>query len=130
MELIGLLFALPVLFVLGVSYWYVVRKIPRHISRTKTTIIALSSLVVSLVFLEFMATSFIGISWLHEQYYTSYFVMHSVLFVLLVPSTLNLIMLNSDSLNRFYFIGLFSMLFGFLALLFHVHLSEMLFGIE
>ena len=130
MELIGLLFALPVLLIFGFFYWLFINKILNKFLYAKTVILIVSYFILSFALLELSAVSLIDILQFTEKNKNLFFSIHLILFFIVVPSFLNIIIIKFSTLNKWYFIGLLSMFFGFLVLLFHIHISEILFGID
>jgi hypothetical protein len=132
MELFGILFSIPLIFVTSIIYAFIIRKVTEKFGFLTKPLLWVSAVLLATVLLEFVGVATVGSIKLRESIGPSFHSIHIALFSLAVPALVNIMRLQKryPLLSRWYIIGFFCALCGLCIVLLQYVVSETLFGID
>ncbi len=132
MELFGIMFSVPVSFVVSSIYALIIKKITTKWTIVVVPIFWISGTILALLILEFFAVLTLGAIKLRETIGTLYYPLHIFLFFLFWPSLANLMGMQRRIafLSKWYIIGITCAFLGLCVTLLQYLVSEALFGVD
>jgi hypothetical protein len=132
MELFGIMFSVPVSFVVSSIYALIIKKITTKWTVLVVPIFWISGTILALLILEFFAVLTLGAIKIRETIGTLYYPLHIFLFFLFWPSLANLMGMQRRIafLSKWYIIGITCAFLGLCVTLLQYVVSEALFGVD
>ncbi len=132
MELFGIIFSVPVIFISSIIYSFIIKKVTDKYGLLRKPLLLISALIFVLVFLEFIGVITFGVIKFHEYIGAYFYSIHTVFFFLAVPALVNIMQLQKKYpfLSVWHIIGVFCAIYGLGVVLLQYTVSEALFGID
>ncbi len=132
MELFGILFSIPAAFMVSTVYCLLLEKFILNKNRLSNIFIAISIMVLFLFLTELCFVIGRGPISIQNSIGSIYYILHSFLFFLVIPSMANVLMLQRifTKFAKWYFIAPICSFVALIAVLLQYHVSETLYGIQ
>ena len=132
MELFGITFSLPVIFVTSALYSLVPKRIISRWLRTSRVFLVVSLVILGLLLADFICVVSIGTLTLRAFIGPAFYPIHFTLFFLAVPSLANVLQLQRGVpfFSKWYITALACTIFGLCVVLLQYGVSEALYGIN
>ena len=130
MELFGILFSIPISFIISFIYFKIISYIINERIFFSKWILLSSKLIILLFVIELLLIIFLGVSTLQNMSNGLYYVIHLGLFFLLLPSFINIIIIKISFLNKWYIAVPVSVIFSIIIIFYQIFVSERLFDIH
>jgi len=132
MELFGIVFSVPVSFVVSSIYALIIKKITAKWTPFIVPLFWISGIILTVLILEFVGVLTVGAIKVRETIGTLYYPLHIFLFFLFWPSLANLMAIQGRMafFSKWYIIGITCAFLGLSVTLLQYVVSEALFGVD
>ena len=132
MELFGIIFSVPVAFVMSMAYCFFLARVVCRFDFARRLLFAVSLILLGLFLLELVLLAMFGAVRSRAVVGPGFYVAHVFFFFFAVPALANVLVLprNGSIFALWYFAGVICTVFAFFLMLLQYGVSEALYGID